>query len=233
MTFQIQAALLAIVLSVGLICLFLRFAPAQASLSDVLDNLGAHRSNEAPDEAFDDDSIRGKVGTRLLPYTTDSTILRIPRSDLAILKIGIPYFLGDKVLSALVGLLFFPALNLMLTALGHGLPWGIPTILSIAVAGVLFITPPDIDVRKKAAAAREEFSRSLGAYIEFVALNRTGASVLCRASNVQLPLEIPGSSDGSTKSSCGLNVLVRLRGIPSPAFPVNSNCPTSPTLRTS
>lgn len=173
MTFQIQAALLAIVLCVGLICLFLRFAPAQASLSDVLDNLGAHRSNEAPDEAFDDDSIRGKVGTRLLPYTTDSTILRIPRSDLAILKIGIPYFLGDKVLSALVGLLFFPALNLMLTAFGHGLPWGIPTILSIAVAGVLFITP-DIDVRKKAAAAREEFSRSLGAYIEFVALNRTG-----------------------------------------------------------
>ena len=113
-----------------------------------------------------------------------------------ILKIGIPYFLGDKVLSALIGLLFFPALNLMLTALGHGLSWGIPTILSIAVAGVLFITP-DIDVRKKAAAAREEFSRSLGAYHRVRGTQPHRRRRCCaEPRNVQLPLEIPGSSDG-------------------------------------
>ncbi|KLN71774.1 MULTISPECIES: type II secretion system F family protein [Rhodococcus erythropolis group] len=173
MTFQIQAALLAVVLCVGLICLFLRFAPAQASLSEVLDNLGAHRATDKPADINVDESVRGKVGRRVLPYTADSTILKIPRSDLAILKISVPYFLGDKVLSALVGLLFFPTANLALTVLGNGLPWGIPTILSLGAGAVCFIAP-DIEVRKKAAAAREEFGRSLGAYIEFVALNRTG-----------------------------------------------------------
>lgn len=173
MTFQIQAALLAVVLCVGLICLFLRFAPAQASLSEVLDNLGAHRSTDKPADINVDESVRGKVGRRVLPYTADSTILKIPRSDLGILKIEVPYFLGDKVLSALLGLLFFPAVNLMLTILGRGIPWGIPAILSLAIAAACFVAP-DIEVRKKAAVAREEFGRSLGAYIEFVALNRTG-----------------------------------------------------------
>lgn len=173
MSIQTQAALLGIILCTGLICLVLRFAPARASLPEAMARLTGTGHNTDTSAYVDYDSLPARVGTRLYPYTTGVSWIRIPKSDLAILLITIPRFLGEKILSSLIGFLFLPVLNVLLTLSGHGLSWAMPTIASLAL-GVFLFFAPDLDVRKKATAAREEFSRSLGAYIEFVALNRTG-----------------------------------------------------------
>ena len=47
----------------------------------------------------------------------------------------------------------------------------VPTVASLALAGVLFLVP-DLDVRTRAAAARREFRRAVCAYLELVALER-------------------------------------------------------------
>lgn len=174
MSITTQAALLGLILCLGLICLVLRFAPARASLKEAMTHLtgeGAHLQINTPTTDYSD--FRSRVGTRLYPHTIDIDWIKIPTTDLAVLRMSVPRFLGEKALTALIGLALPPIAHTLLITAGISIPWSLPVIGSLALAAALFFAP-DLEIKNKANAAREEFARSLGAYIEFVVLNRTG-----------------------------------------------------------
>jgi hypothetical protein len=52
------------------------------------------------------------------------------------------------------------------------LPWVLPVVLSLALAACSSRCP-SLTVRERAAKAREDFARAVGAYIELVALERS------------------------------------------------------------
>ncbi len=84
-------------------------------------------------------------------------------------------WLGEKVLLGVIGLAFPPCLAALLDVVGVGLPWVLPTLASLGTA-TLFFALPSMALRNRAAAAREEFARAVGAYIELVALERLAGS---------------------------------------------------------
>jgi len=76
---------------------------------------------------------------------------------------------------ALLGLLF-PAVFIVVTAAaGYALPIALPAVFALVLAAVLFVVP-DLDVRRKAAAAREEFARATSAYLDLTALERAAGA---------------------------------------------------------
>jgi Flp pilus assembly protein TadB len=84
-------------------------------------------------------------------------------------------FLGRRAGYLLLGLAFPSLFTLMMAALGIALPLLIPTAAGAGMAvGLSFI--PVVEVRHRAAAAREEFSRAVASYMDLVALDkRAGA----------------------------------------------------------
>ena len=72
---------------------------------------------------------------------------------------------------ALLGLAFPPVLAAAMSLLGVTLPWPIPTLAAVVLATALFFVP-DIDVHRRATAARAELRQTVCAYLELVALER-------------------------------------------------------------
>jgi Type II secretion system (T2SS), protein F len=72
---------------------------------------------------------------------------------------------------ALLGLAFPPALTTAMGLLGTGLPWTIPALAALVLALVLFFVP-DLDIRRRAQAARADLRQTVCAYLELVALER-------------------------------------------------------------
>lgn len=101
--------------------------------------------------------------------------VRTPARELALLRISLQRFYGEKVTFALVGLLAPPLIVAFFRFLGLDVPFQIPAVASIGLAVVMFFIPNynAIDDAKK---ARGEFRRSLGAYIDLVALERLNGS---------------------------------------------------------
>ena len=80
-------------------------------------------------------------------------------------------FYGQKLLYAGFGLLFPIALTAMVTVIGAHPPVLVPAVASLVLAGTLSVIP-NLNVSSDAAAAREQFTRALSAYIDLVALER-------------------------------------------------------------
>jgi len=160
--------------TIGIYLVALYFLRAQPALTDVMSRM----SGPAPEKASTAgtslvDGLANKLGLRVHPYLQDSRFLTLPTSDLSLLHKDPAHVLGEKLVAAFFGLLIFPILNLVLTAFGLGLAWSMPAILSLAAAVFLFVIP-DIDIRRRAAAARAEFAQALSSYIDLVALCRRG-----------------------------------------------------------
>src|ERR1700704_4788449 len=147
--------------TIGIYLVALYFLRAQPALTDVMSRM----SGPAPEKASTAgtslvDGLANKLGLRVHPYLQDSRFLTLPTSDLSLLHKDPAHVLGEKLVAAFFGLLIFPILNLVLTAFGLGLAWSMPAILSLATAVFLFMIP-DIDIRRRAAAARAEFAQAL------------------------------------------------------------------------
>ncbi|MGF1662565.1 MAG: type II secretion system F family protein [Kineosporiaceae bacterium] len=141
--------------------------PAVPALGDALDRLATTRP-PAPAAG-----ARDRVGTwagRRLPRLPGLTPAE---SDLALLRLSPARFWGDKVVRGLAGLAIAPVASALWLALGR--PVTVPVVLGLALSALLFLTP-DLEVRSRAAAARLEFARCLGAYADLVALERLGGS---------------------------------------------------------
>ncbi len=112
---------------------------------------------------------------RRLARRAGSSLLRLPAAELALLRVAPVRFLGSKALLALVGLGFPPLAGLVLALLGLQLPVLVPAGVSVGLAAGLWLLP-DTEVRRRAAAAREEFARAVTAYIDLTALERAAGS---------------------------------------------------------
>jgi Flp pilus assembly protein TadB len=100
---------------------------------------------------------------------------RTPTRELALLRIPLARFYGEKVLYGVVGLCIPPLMSAFFTLVGFRLPLLIPVVGTVAMAVLMFLLP-DFNARDDAKTARAEFARALGAYIDLVALERNSGS---------------------------------------------------------
>ncbi|MFF0142599.1 type II secretion system F family protein [Streptomyces sp. NPDC005227] len=97
--------------------------------------------------------------------------VRVPTVNLALLGQGPGQFMLKKTALAAAGLLCPVIATAPWIIAGIGVPFYVPAVVGLLVAGLLFITP-DLAVRDQARRAREEFAHALSAYLDLVALKR-------------------------------------------------------------
>lgn len=97
--------------------------------------------------------------------------VRVPTVNLALLGQGPGQFMLKKTALAAAGLLCPVIATAPWIIAGIGVPFYVPAVIGLLVAGLLFITP-DLAVRDQAKRAREEFAHALSAYLDLVALKR-------------------------------------------------------------
>ncbi|MFF8867900.1 type II secretion system F family protein [Streptomyces sp. NPDC015139] len=97
--------------------------------------------------------------------------VRVPTTNLALLGQGPGQFMLKKTAFAALGLLCPVIATIPWIIAGVGLPFYVPAVVGLIIAGLLF-TAPDLAVRDQAKRAREEFSHALSAYLDLVALKR-------------------------------------------------------------
>lgn len=152
----------------GLALVVAQLVPAPPDLGAALARLSQQRST-APELA--PRGLQDRLGRAVLARGGTLPGLRPPVRELAILRIQPHEWLGEKVLLGVIGLAFPSLLATVLDLAGVPLPWVLPVVLSLAL-GALFFALPSLTVRERAAKAREDFARAVGAYIELVALER-------------------------------------------------------------
>ncbi len=143
--------------------------PAQPDLASALGRLSpaTPRPTELPSLGSEDG--RARLGRRASGYLPPGW-LRTPTKDLAILGRSSSSLVGEKVLLAGIGLVAGPVLA-FLFVVAFDLPLVIPPAASVAAAAALWFVP-DGEVKKRARMAREEFTRAVAVYTDWVALER-------------------------------------------------------------
>jgi hypothetical protein len=164
----VAVLLLGAIAGAGLALVVAQLVPAPPDLGAALARLSQQR--RTPPEVAGK-GLQDRLGRALLARGGTLPGLRPPVRELAILRIQPHEWLGEKVLLAVVGLAFPPFLTAVLDLLDVPLPWVIPAVVSLAL-GALFFALPSLTLRERAAGAREEFARAVGAYVELVALER-------------------------------------------------------------
>ncbi|HET7477086.1 MAG TPA: type II secretion system F family protein [Dermatophilaceae bacterium] len=163
-------------IGLGVALLGWRFTPADPDLSDALRRLSPeHAKRHAVDTAHRSGDARerlGRWGMRALPVVAWGTT---PTKELAILRIPLTRYYGEKILFAVLGLAIPPLITAFFTLIGAQPPIFIPIVATVGLAAVMFFVP-DYNARDDAKRARAEFGRALGAYIDFVALERNSGS---------------------------------------------------------
>lgn len=163
-------------IGLGVALLVWRLAPADPDLGDALGRLSPEhakrRTVEAAHPASDTRERLGVWGMKTLPAGAWGAI---PVQELAILRTPVSRYYGEKIMFALLGLAIPPLLTTFFTLLGARLPIVIPAVATLGLATLMFFLP-NYNVRDDAKKARAEFSRALGAYIDFVALERNSGA---------------------------------------------------------
>lgn len=155
--------------------------PAQPHLAAALDRLTPPRPGSATvaQEPVGDDarsrSLEIRAGALVQRHLAGLPFVAVPVRELALLQIPLTRHLGQKVLLAAVGLLFPLAFTILAAAAGFSLPLAFPAVSALAL-GVLLFLAPDLEVRHRAAEAREEFARATSAYIDLTALERAAGA---------------------------------------------------------
>lgn len=177
MTSGLQLALTGgALIGLGVVLLVWRLVPAHPDLGDALARLSPEHSrprDTTPTAGVADS--RQRLGVWAMKTLPAAAWVQTPTRELAILRIPVSRFYGEKVLYAMVGLFIPPLLSALFVLLGFPLPLSVPVVATVAVAvGMFFL--PDYNVRDDAKKARAEFTRALGAYIDLVALERNSGS---------------------------------------------------------
>lgn len=161
-------------LMLGCVLLVARLLPAQVDLAEALGRLTPSRHADliATTESTTGKERLGVWAIRVLP---PGMWVRTPTRELALLRIPLAKFYGDKLTFAALGLVAPPLLGAFFEVLGIGLPIMVPAFASVALAAVCFFIP-NYNAIDDAKRARVEFARALGAYIDLVALERHNGS---------------------------------------------------------
>ena len=120
-------------------------------------------------------SLETRVGLRAQRYLAGTPLVPIPARELLLLRLPVAAFVGQKVLLALLGLAFPVLFTIVAAAMGYRLPFAVPVLGSLVLSVLMFVLP-DLEVRRKAARAREEFARATSAYIDLTALERAAGA---------------------------------------------------------
>ena len=159
----------------GLALLVAQLVPARTpKLSAALSRLST-QAPEVVDPAPGGADLQERVGRLLLTRAGHLPGLGIPSRELALLRIRPSTWMGQRALLGVIGLALPPIFTAILNLEGVSAPWSIPTLGSLLCAALLF-TLPVFRVKERAAKAREDFARAVGAYIELVALERLAGS---------------------------------------------------------
>ncbi|MEZ5160069.1 MAG: type II secretion system F family protein [Marmoricola sp.] len=179
MTTGLQVALLGgAFLGLGVVLLIARLMPAEADLAEALTRLTPTRgrantiSSGGPVTAA---TGKERIGVWAIKALPPAIWIRTPTRELALLRIPLARFYGDKIVMALMGLVIPPLLAWFFGLIGLGFPVAIPAIASVGLATMMFFLP-NYNAVDDARKARLEFTRALGAYIDLVALERNNGS---------------------------------------------------------
>jgi len=163
--------------SLGLVLAVWRLVPAAPDLADVVERLSpTHRRRHATaGAAVPVTGGKERLGLWALRHLPAGVWGRIPTRELALLRISLPRYYGEKIVFALLGLIFPSLLTLVVGVSGFQLPIVVPVAASLVLAGLLWFVP-NLNVRDDAKKGRLEFHRALGAYVDLVALERNSGA---------------------------------------------------------
>lgn len=151
--------------------------PAQPDLGSALSRLDPDRStadNRPVAPLAGDGTAAERIGRWLVRKGALDRV-RTPDADLDVIGWTKARYLGQKMALAAVGLFFPTVFTAWMGLLGISLPLAIPFIAGPAMAAVgWFIT--DAEVKRRAAAAREGFTRAVASYVDLVALEKQGGA---------------------------------------------------------
>jgi hypothetical protein len=175
MTTGLQLMLLAGgLVGLGITLLVVRLLPAEPDLADALERLAPGHKRTTPSAATAG-SGKERVGLWALRVLPPALWVRTPTRELALLRIPLARFYGEKLTFAGLGLVIPPLLTSFFGLLGLGLPITLPALASVGLAAVMFFLP-NYNAIDDASKARVEFARALGAYIDLVALERNNGA---------------------------------------------------------
>lgn len=172
-----QSAMLAgSLIGMGCALLLWHAAPAHLDLGQALTRLDPMRPRARRDTTTDTGRLELKDRIGLAVMRSMPTFGWVPTTELAMLRMPVHRYWGEKAVFALIGLLFPPLMAALALMANIDMPIAVPAFASILLAiGFSFI--PDYNVRSDAKNARGEFSLALNAYVDMVALERNaGAS---------------------------------------------------------
>jgi len=163
-------------ITLGLVIAVWRLVPAAPDLGDVVERLSpSHGRRQRAAAEVPVTGGKERLGLWALRHLPAGMWGRIPTRELALLRLSLLRFYGEKITFALLGLVFPSLLVLVVGLFGFQLPLVIPVAASLALAvGGWFL--PNYNVRDDAKRGRLEFHRALGAYVDLVALERNAGS---------------------------------------------------------
>lgn len=178
MSTTLQIAILAgCLVGAGLALTLLPLLPGQPHLKSALTRLNPDRSTgsrnlaAAAAAAGGDLELPDRVGLWAQRQLPPAIWVAIPTRQLRVIRKPLHRFYGEKVLYALAGLVFPAALTALLGLFGIGLPLTIPVLVSLVLSvGMSFL--PNVAARSEAKERTDEFTRSLGAFIDQVAMEK-------------------------------------------------------------
>lgn len=159
----------------GGVLLIARLLPAQVDLAEALVRLTPSRHRTSADAPHLASTGKERVGVWAIRVLPHRLWVRTPVRELALLRISLAKFYGDKLTFAALGLVIPSVLALFFEVLGIGFPLVVPALASVVLAAVMFFLP-NYNAIDDAKRARVEFARALGAYIDLVALERNNGS---------------------------------------------------------
>jgi Flp pilus assembly protein TadB len=169
----------------GLALVLFQLAPSHPDLGQTLARLSAagarqaHAAATAADQArtagsgdpADVRDVLGAWGARHLPAGLWG---KVAPADLAVLGMTPARFYGEKIMYAFIGLVAGPVLAGVLM-FSFSIPLYVPVLATLALAAALWFIPT-YNVVTDARDARVEFARSLGAFVDLVALEMASGS---------------------------------------------------------
>lgn len=164
----------------GIALLVRELWPAPPDLGQALHRLAGNpkRRTEQSGNRYDD---------RVVSFAQRMPGVKIPHRELDLVGDTVAGFIRSKVMLALLGLLMPGLLGALLVVMGVGIGFYIPFGISLLCAVGLWMVP-DFALRDQAKAARVEFQHAASAYLDLVALERSGnagpAEALERAAQV-------------------------------------------------
>lgn len=159
------------VVGAGAYLLVRSLAPGVPALGKALERLNSEPVPVLPVAAGA--PLAQRVGARIGRGlgTRSRALMLVTDADLAILEKSRSELLGQKAITAAIGLLIGPAITVLLTTVGVPIAFLLPTAGCLALA-VLAWFYPDLAAREKAAKARYEFAAAATAYLDLVAIAR-------------------------------------------------------------